>query len=119
MFADDGSLIRKPAVVGLPALRPAGVPTPCGKCEKVPRHARAAALPWQELRKLAEEMTPANRAAWGFYRACRATGTFPDDPLVRWYSVIIRDVEDAAERLPLVRLRASIDGLVALLLKGS
>ncbi|MDB5312655.1 MAG: hypothetical protein JWO38_6857 [Gemmataceae bacterium] len=110
LFRDDGAVTRR---AGLPVLRPAGTPTPCGKCAKVPAAARQQGLPWQDLRKLAEDLTPQNRAAWQFYRECRAVGSFPDDPLVRWAAVLIRDVEAVAERQPLERLTAAVAGLVA------
>lgn len=97
----------------LPMQRPKGVPTPCGSCEKVPAFARQAARGWRELRKLAVDMTPANRAAWRFYRECRAVNQFPADPLVRWYSAVIRDVEDAIERRPIQELAAAVDRLAA------
>jgi hypothetical protein len=57
-------------------------------------------------------MTPANRAAWRFYRESRAVGHFPDDPLVRWYAAIIRGIEDAAAQIPLERLAATLSALL-------
>ena len=108
----DGSAVRDRRT-GLPMLRPKGVPTPCGQCEKVPAWARRAGLDVPELRKLAVEMTPRNRAAWRFYRECRAVGAFPDDPLVRWAAVLIRDVEDAASGRPVEQLTAVLSSLTA------
>lgn len=99
----------------LPMARPANTPTPCGSCAKVPEPARRAGLDWRQLRPLAVELTPQNRRAWAFYRECRAVNTFPDDPLVRWYSALIRSVEDAAERAPLNRLTAAVADLVSVL----
>lgn len=98
---------------GLPMLRPAGVPTPCHKCPKVPAAARDAGLDWRELRKLAADMTPANRAALDFYLACRAVGRFPDDPLVGWYAPLVRDVEDLGRRVEHVALMSALAGLAA------
>lgn len=100
---------------GVPMLRPPGTPTPCGSCEKVPEHLRRAGMHWRDLRKHAVEMTPANRRAWEFYRGCRATGRFPDDPLVRWYSAVIQDEVDRAARRPVEELAAAVTGLVATL----
>lgn len=40
----------------------------------------------------------ANQAAWRFDRECRATGNFPDDPLVRRNAALIRQVEEEFER---------------------
>lgn len=39
-------------------------------------------------------MSPANRKAYDHYLSCKATLNFPKDPLVKWYSGIIRKVED-------------------------
>jgi hypothetical protein len=109
---DDGAFLRDKRT-SLPMLRPKGVPTPCGSCAKVPEHLRRAGADVRELRKLAVEMTPANRAAWRFSRECRAVGQFPDDPLVRWAAVIVRDVEEAIERQPLQELSGVIGALAA------
>jgi hypothetical protein len=35
-----------------------------------------------------------NREAYRHYRECRATGNFPDDPIVRRNAAIIREQED-------------------------
>ena len=105
VFADGGGVARR---AGLPMLRPPHTPTPCHKCEKVPADARKAGLDWRELRKLARDMTPANRAAWRLYRESRAVGHFPDDPLVRWYAAIIRGVEDIAAQAPFERLATAL-----------
>lgn len=100
LFDDSGDVVRKPARVGLPVLRAKGTPTPCGKCAKVPLSARSAGMDWRELRAMAMELTPENRAAWRFYRECRAVSHFPDDPIVRWAAAVLRDVYDAADRKP-------------------
>lgn len=109
VFAPGGTINRR---AGLLVLRPPGTPTPCHACEKVPSAARKAGLDWRELRKRAQDMTPANRAAWRFYRESRAVGHFPDDPLVRWYAAIIRGIEDAAAQIPLERLAATLSALL-------
>lgn len=110
VIASDGAAVRDKRT-GLPMLRPAGVPTPCGTCEKVPAWARKAIPDVSELRKLAVEMTPQNRAAWRFYRECRATGSFPSDPLVRWYAALLHDLESS----PVDRLTSAVSSLVTLL----
>ena len=38
-----------------------------------------------------------NREAYRHYRECRATGNFPDDPIVRRNAAIIRREEDRAK----------------------
>lgn len=44
------------------------------------------------------ELSRRNLKAWGHYLECKATGNFPDDPIVRQNAGIIRAVEDAQER---------------------
>lgn len=92
------------------------LPLRCMECPKVPKWAKEAGKNWKELRELAApDMTPENQAAFDFYRECRAIGTFPDDDLVRWYSAIIRDVWDEADRRPVERQTAAIKGLCDLI----
>jgi hypothetical protein len=95
-FKADGD-VRKDEK-GNPRLRPLGVPTPCLSCPKVPVEVREQDLPDSEMRKFANELTDYNRVAWDFYNECKAVGRFPDDPIVRWYAGIIRQVEDAHAR---------------------
>ena len=45
-----------------------------------------------------------NREAYRHYRECRATGHFPDDPLVRRNAAIIRAQEDQAALHDITRL---------------
>ena len=40
-------------------------------------------------------LTEANYEAYDHYLQCRATGAFPDDPIVRRNAAVIRDVEDS------------------------
>jgi hypothetical protein len=54
------------------------------------------------------ELSTANQVAWRHDRECRATGQFPDDPLVRRNAAIIREVEDAFERREWSAFRNSI-----------
>lgn len=80
-------------------LRPPGSPTPCSACPKPPTWAKEAGKDWEELRSLAHELTDQNRAAVAFYNRCKATASFPADPLVRWYAGLIREAEDDAARV--------------------
>lgn len=41
----------------------------------------------------------ANQRCYEHYKGCRATGHFPDDPVVRENAAIIRDVEDRFDRV--------------------
>lgn len=84
--------------LGNPYKRPPGVPTPCGACPKVPDHVKEWHDDYRVLRAKAEDMTDENRQAYKFYKQCKATGRFPDDPIVSWYSGIIRNLEDIHAR---------------------
>src|SRR5579863_9431193 len=84
-----GRPYQHPPHSGRLVVRPAGTCPPCriagvGCPKGTPENSR--------------ELSAANRAAWRHYRECRATGRFPDDPLVRRHAAIIREVEDAFER---------------------
>jgi hypothetical protein len=43
-------------------------------------------------------LTLKNLMAYRHYQQCKATGQFPDDPIVRHNAGIIRQIEDAVER---------------------
>lgn len=44
-------------------------------------------------------LTPENTQAWIHYRECKATNSFPDDPIVRRNATIIREIEEYADGL--------------------
>lgn len=90
-------MVRRPARVGLPVVRPPGSPTPCWKCPKVPPGEPACP-------ESAVEMTDQNWRAFRHYEECRAVGAFPDDPIVRRNAALIRRVYDAWEQDPVFRL---------------
>lgn len=71
--------------------RPAGVPTPCWMCPKIP-----PGLPTERVN--AEELTPRTWAVWQHYLECKATGHFPDDAIVRRNAAILRRIEDAVSQ---------------------
>lgn len=109
---------RTPSLrAGLPVLRQPGEQTPCHKCPKVPRSVRESGADWRECRRQAQDMTDQSRAAWAFYQRCKATGRFPDDPLVAWYSAVIAEVERFAAQVPAMKLNAGIELLTQLLLR--
>lgn len=83
---------------GNPYPRPSGVPTPCRVCPKVPDYSKAVTTNADDLRATATELTPENRKAYERYKEFKAVGRFPDDPLVNWYSGIIREVEEEHDR---------------------
>jgi hypothetical protein len=74
---------------GLPIVRPPGTFPPCqygpNRCPK--EHPDAG-----------YELTPDNLQVYQHYLECKATGRFPDDPLVARNAGVIRLVEDAVER---------------------
>lgn len=110
--ADGSYQFRRPLQLQIVAERPKGCPTPCTTCPKVPAGVRMAATTWQEARHAAVEVSEQTRQTLEFFKRCRATDRFPDDPLVDWYSVIIRDVWDEADTLPLVRIGDKLQRLI-------
>jgi hypothetical protein len=88
LFDSDGEIVRRPARIGLPVLRPPISRTPCERCPKIPDDAPA------KMRRYAIELSDQNYAAYNFYRECLAVGDFPRDPIVRRWAGLIRRVED-------------------------
>ena len=85
-------------------LRPPGTFPPCrihgiGCAKGTPENSRGLSV--------------ANQAAWRFDRECRATGNFPDDPLVRRNAAIIRQVEEEFERRQRTAFRQTIISLLS------
>lgn len=101
----DGVLTRRRGME-LPVLRPAGVVTPCFKCPKIPDDAP------ERARQYAVEMSDRNRQAFRHYRECKATGRFPDDPIVRRNAGLIREIEDALDRAKWDQLVVALGGVV-------
>ncbi len=70
------------------------VPTPCGRCPKIPDDAPRKS--WE----FAADLTPMLSQIWNHYRQCRAIGSFrhderePVDPLVSLCAVLIADAEE-------------------------
>ena len=74
----------------LPIARSPGHPLPCGTCPKSgPQDGR----PHPE-----KELSWRNQRCFLHYLECKATGSFPDDPIVRRNAGLIRSVEDLHER---------------------
>ena len=46
----------------------------------------------------AATLTSQNITAWNHYRECKATGNFPDDPIVARNAAILRDIDAEVER---------------------
>jgi hypothetical protein len=53
-------------------------------------------------------LSVANQSAWRFDRECRATGRFPDDPVVRRNAALIRQVEEEFERRERAEFRMAV-----------
>lgn len=86
---------------GKPSPRPAGTPTPCHKCPKIP----AGEPP---IRANAVELSERNFAAYVHYLECRAVGQFPDDPIVRRNARILRGLFDEVDKVPMYKLIAML-----------
>ena len=71
-----------------------GQPTPCHICPKIPSRAR---FERRVSRKDAIEPSQRSRDAYAHYRMCKATGRFPDDPIVLANAAIIASVEQSVE----------------------
>jgi hypothetical protein len=97
-YLPDGTVLTRG---GRPVPRPAGAPTPCRTCPKVP----PGAPPVPES---AVELGDQLQRAWEFYRECRAVGDFPADPLVRWLAARFRAAEDHCEKLATNRFQLAV-----------
>lgn len=91
---------------GRPVPRAPGSRTPCVTCPKIPPGAdpkpeNAAELAWR------------TEDAYRHYLECRAVGRFPDDPIVRYTAMLIRQAEDAATRADSRRLALAVLGRAA------
>lgn len=119
LYTSAGVLERHP-ITGEPDPRPATIPTPCMSCPKPPTWARKAGKDEAELRELAKpyDITPENRLAYAYYQTCAATGSFPDDAIVRWYAGIIRELEVEWSRQPSEQSFQAVKFLCELLMRG-
>ena len=86
---NTGRPFQNPPSSGRLILRPRGSDPPC----RIPGVGCAKGTPENQ-----KGLSEANRSAWRYDRECRATGIFPDDPIVRRNAAIIRHAEDAFER---------------------
>lgn len=117
-YGTDGKVWRDPST-GNPTPR-GDDRTPCDSCEKPPTWAKKAGLGFRELRELAKpfDFSEANRLAYRFYQQCAAIGEFPNDPLVRWYAGVIREIETEWQRQPAEQSFQAVKFLCELLAKG-
>lgn len=104
VYKPDGEILRRPARVGLPVLRPAGSPTPCHTCPKIP-----ADSPVRDPSQ-AVELNAKNRQAYWHYQQCAAVGHFPDDPIVKRNAAIIAGVLKRLDALRLDRVYLLLGG---------
>ena len=112
---EDGTYLRDRLTLQL--LERTREPTPCHKCPKVPLAVRTSGVACEVMRESACDLTDRDRKAWAFYRKCRAVGRFPEDPVVEWYSEILRAVYDEADREPARKVAAGLEALAAALAK--
>lgn len=98
LYGDDG---RQSMRMGLPLVRPKGVPTPCHKCPKIPYGLEA-------IRANAAELDDRGMQAYQHYLECRAVGVFPEDPIVRRNARIFRAVHDEYDKSPMWKLIALV-----------
>lgn len=85
---------------GKPIRRANGMRPLCRFCPKQPPDVPEA----DRTPRTAVELSEKNWAALRHYRECRATGRFPDDPLVNRNAALIRQAEDVADDVRRVRL---------------
>lgn len=92
-----------------PMKRSVAMPTPCSYCPKIASGEEACPENGRH-----SDLTPENHEVLRHYMECKATGLFPDDPIVRQNAGIIRMVEDGVRKIEqdvqhetLVRLLAS------------
>lgn len=81
--------------------RPPAAPLPCGACPKVPPKA-------EPRPESAVELTPEHRETVRYYEECRAVGSFPDDPIVRWAARVLRSADDHCERSLATRTQLNV-----------
>lgn len=98
LYDNDGKITKR---VGLPVMRPPGIVTPCCQCPKIPEDKPKH---WH----YAEDLNEKNSEAFVHYMQCRATGRFPNDPIVSRNAAIIRKVLDDQDRLLLHRIIARL-----------
>jgi hypothetical protein len=67
------------------------------QCEKIP-HGEV------KVRANAVELSERNFLAYQHYLECRATGSFPDDAIVRRNARVLRSIMDDYEQRPLAKL---------------
>lgn len=62
-----------------------------------------------------KSLSARNAMAFIHYQECKATGSFPEDPVVRKNARLIRMVEDGAEKREHYRQLEGIGGIVSLM----
>lgn len=86
---------------GIPTRRRENNPPPCYRCPKIPPGEEPT---WANAAELKGDL----RRAWLHYLECRATGRFPDDPLVGLHARVIRGVYDAVDQANVRRVMARL-----------
>lgn len=70
---------------GRPARRPKGIPPPCKQCPKGGPDEFS-------------DLLPQNLECMQHYLECEATGSFPDDPMVKRHAALLKMVRDHADK---------------------
>lgn len=87
----DGPLAWRPVEKGGQKFRrPLGTLPPCGSCPKIPEG--AAPIPESAI-----ELSQKNLRAYWHGEECRATGVWPDDPIIRRNAAILMRVREFCE----------------------
>jgi hypothetical protein len=88
-----GQVLRERCVEKAGKLIPA---PPCHICPKIPKNK-------PKHKAFAYDLSPKLQKTLKFYRECKATGYFPDDPIVKWAAGIISEamesIDPKAQRL--------------------
>lgn len=100
VYGPDGEPMERPSGSGIKVAND-NCDTPCSSCPKIPK-----GMP--KDRRYAVELTDRDWAIYRHWRECRATNTFPDDPIVRRHAVIFQDIQDELDRQPLMQLASML-----------
>jgi hypothetical protein len=94
LYEESGARAVRPGA-NEPIRRPPGVSTACRTPQGCPK-----GTPQSQ-----QSLTPQNHKCYEHYMKCKAIGRFPDDPLVARHAGLIRELEEAADRMGQEQLR--------------
>ncbi len=102
LYDDRGNLMTRGGPGGTPVARPKGSKPPCATCPKIPP---GTERPGPEQ---AVELSADLRQAFQFYRECKAVGSFPNDPIVRWLSAQFAAAESHCDKVSAHRSQLTV-----------